>query len=62
VVAVSLDQFFFRYLQVEKNMKMNLKAFGHMLLFLMISPFCFIINMLLFFSKKGEVLLVISQK
>jgi len=56
------DQFFFRYLQVEKNMKMNLKAFGHMLLFLMISPFCFLVNMLLFFSKKGEVLLVIAQK
>ena len=56
------DHFFFRYLQVEKNMKMNLKAFGHMLLFLAISPLCFIVNILLFFSKKGEVLLVIAGK
>jgi SAM-dependent methyltransferase len=56
------DQFFFRYLQVEKDMKMNLQAFGHMLLFLAISPWCFIVNILLFFSKKGEVLLVIAEK
>jgi len=56
------DQFFFRYLQIEKEIKINARVFGHLLLFLLVSPLCFIINILLFFSRKGEVLLVIAEK
>ncbi len=36
--------------------------FLHMLLFIILLPFCFLINLLLFFSKKGEVLLIVAEK
>lgn len=34
----------------------------HILLFFILLPFCFLINMLLYFSKKGEVLYVVAEK
>jgi SAM-dependent methyltransferase len=53
------DQIFFRYLQTGK---INLSIIVHILLFLIVTPFCFLIDLLLYFSKKGEVLLVIADK
>lgn len=40
----------------------DIRIIYHILLFCIITPICFIINLLLFFSKKGEVLLIIAEK
>lgn len=34
----------------------------HLFLFILLFPFCFLINLFLYFSKKGEVLLIIAEK
>ena len=34
----------------------------HLMLFALLAPVCFIINLMLYFSKKGEVLLVVAQR
>jgi len=34
----------------------------HAFLVLLVSPICFVVNFLLQFSKKGEVLLVVAEK
>lgn len=53
------DQLFFYYLQG------NLKAFNkplHIMMFILLAPICFLINITLYYSKKGEVLLFIAEK
>lgn len=53
------DQLFFRSLQAGAYSPW---LFLHGLLFIIIAPLCFIINVLLYFSKRGEVLLMIAKK
>jgi len=53
------DQLFYRRLQTGK---IGWKLFPHILLFSVLMPICFIINVLLYFSQRGEVLLVIAEK
>jgi len=53
------DHLFFSWLQVEK---FKPEIIYHLLLFLLFTPLCFLINLMLFFSKKGEILLVVAEK
>ncbi len=53
------DQLFFRYLQAGFH---GPQVLAHALLFVVISPICFIINVLLYFSKRGEILLISAEK
>jgi hypothetical protein len=34
----------------------------HLLLFVLLTPVCLLTNILLYFSKRGEVLLIIAEK
>lgn len=54
------DQLFFKFLQGEK-MKTGTLIF-HLLLFIILSPLCLFINLGLYFSRRGEVLLVVAEK
>lgn len=49
----------FNYLQKPTGKKW---PFLHILLFIPLSIICFFINVMLFFSKKGEVLLIVAEK
>jgi len=53
------DCLFFQYLQTSE---FNKQLVLHIFLFILITPICFLINTLLFFSKKGEVLLIVAEK
>lgn len=53
------DQLFFQYLQ---NSNFSLRLIPHIFLFILISPISFLINAALYFSGRGEVLLVVAEK
>lgn len=53
------DQVFFEWLQTG-NMRWGVLL--HVFLFFLLLPWCFVINIMLFFSKKGEVLLMVVEK
>lgn len=53
------DQFFFRSLLTGHRSAL---VVAHGLLFALIAPFCLIINLLLYYSRKGEVLLILAEK
>lgn len=53
------NHIFFNYLQTAD---FNLKLTYHFFLFLLLCPICFLINLLFWFSKKGEVLLIVAEK
>ena len=53
------DQFFFQQIQ---NVKQKPLIFFHAFLIFLLAPICFLINGLLYFSKKGEVLLIVAEK
>lgn len=54
------NQLIFEWLQ--SNIRFRPILFIHILLFILLMPICFIINILLYFSKKGEILLIIAEK
>lgn len=54
------DQLIFNWLQGLVKFKPVLLA--HILLFILLVPICFIINLFLFFSHRGEVLLIVAEK
>lgn len=56
----SSDQLIFNWLQ--GNIKFQPVLIVHIFLFAILCPICFIINLLLFFSKRGEVLLIVAEK
>jgi SAM-dependent methyltransferase len=53
------DHIVFRSLQLKR---FNWKLLPHFLLFAILTPFCFIINLATYFSKNGEILLVVAQE
>lgn len=53
------DSYFFEWLQ---NRNFNLKIIWHAFLFAILFLPCFLINLFLYFGKRGEVLTVIAQK
>lgn len=53
------DQVFFKWLQTRNH---NLSIIPHVLLFILLTPPCFIINILSYYSKWGEVLLIVGEK
>lgn len=53
------DQLFFSWLQDKKE---DFFVLPHLLLFLLLGPICFVINLLLYFSNSGEVLFYIAKK
>ena len=53
------DQFFFKWLQEPRA---DWRLLPHILLFLILTPLCSILNLLLYFSLLGEVVLVIAEK
>lgn len=58
-LATGTDHLIFGWLQ---NGKFTPRLVFHIALFVMLTPICFIINLLLFFSKRGEVLLITASK
>ncbi len=57
--ATKSDHVFFRFLQ---NGGLTWRVFFRMALFLIIAPFCLIANLLLYFSKRGEVILIVARR
>lgn len=53
------NHLFFKYLQ---RPGFNRRLIPHLFLFVLLAPICFIINILLYFSKRGEVLLIVAEK
>jgi len=53
------DHFFFRFMQ---EAKFTPALILHIFLFLLVTPPCFLVNLLLYFSGRGEVLLVVAEK
>ena len=53
------DHIFFRYLQTTVFER---RIIWHIFLFILLAPACFLVNLLLYFSKRGEVLLVVAEK
>ena len=53
------EHVFFRLLQAGG---FNRRLISHGFLFILLAPFCLLINLFLYFSKRGEVLLVIAEK
>jgi SAM-dependent methyltransferase len=53
------DQILFKWLQAKNG---NSQAIFHLLLFIILMPLCLLINLLLYPSKSGEVLLVVGEK
>ncbi len=58
-IITNSDSYFFEWLQ---NKNFNLKILWHTFLFMVLFIPCLVINLFLYFSKKGEVLTVIAQK
>lgn len=54
------DQLIFNWLQGVIKFKPILII--HIVLFILLAPACFIINLLLFFTRQGEVLLIVAEK
>jgi 2-polyprenyl-3-methyl-5-hydroxy-6-metoxy-1,4-benzoquinol methylase len=53
------DSLFFKSLQ---DGKIGWRIVPHAILFILLGPICLLINILFYFSKKGEVLLVVAEK
>lgn len=53
------DHLFFQYIQTGDRAKLRI---SHIFLLAILVPICLLINVLLFFSKRGEVLLVAAEK
>ena len=53
------DDYFFQWLQEGK---LNFKIIFHSLLFLILFPVCFLINLALYFSKNGEIINIVAEK
>lgn len=53
------DQVFFQWLQGKKKSRWIAL---HAVAFVFLAPICFLINMLLYFTRRGEVLLIVAQK
>ncbi|MFH0940666.1 MAG: class I SAM-dependent methyltransferase [Candidatus Omnitrophota bacterium] len=53
------DHLLFEWLQTGRSRPSLLL---HIVLFMLLFPVCFLINILFFFSKRGEVLLIVSEK
>jgi ubiquinone/menaquinone biosynthesis C-methylase UbiE len=53
------DQLFFQYMQTGDRTKLRI---SHIFLLVILVPICLLINLLLFFSKRGEVFLVVGEK
>jgi len=53
------DDYFFEWLQKGN---FSPKIILHMLLFAILFPICFLVNLMLFFSKNGEVINIIAEK
>ncbi len=53
------EHLFFRYLQTMKSYP---QFTLHIFLFILLTPICFFTNILLYFSKKGEVLFIVAEK
>ena len=53
------EHLFFRYLQTIKSYPWFVL---HIFLFILLTPVCFLVNLFLFFSKKGEVLFIVAEK
>ena len=53
------DQIFFEWLQ---SPSLKFRIIPHLVLFLILAPFCLIINLSLYFSRYGEVLLIVAEK
>lgn len=53
------NHLFFQYLQTSG---LNRRLILHVLLFIVLTPICFLINIFLYFSKRGEVLLIVAEK
>ncbi|OIO35813.1 MAG: hypothetical protein AUJ74_04935 [Candidatus Omnitrophica bacterium CG1_02_44_16] len=53
------DHFFFEWLQTGR---FRPSLFWHIVLFILIFPVCLLVNIMFFFSKMGEVLLVVAEK
>ncbi|MEI6634152.1 MAG: class I SAM-dependent methyltransferase [Chlamydiota bacterium] len=58
-VVTESDQLFFNYTQTGDRAKVRI---SHIALLALLVPICLVINILLFFSKRGEVLLVVAEK
>jgi SAM-dependent methyltransferase len=54
------DQLFFSWLQGQ--VRFSLGVVWSILLFVILTPVCFLVNLFLFFSHRGEVLLVVAEK
>ena len=50
---------FFTWLQ---DGQFKVEIIFHLILFIILSPLCLLINLLLFFSRKGEILLIVAEK
>lgn len=53
------EHIFFKLLQMRG---FDWRLIYHGLLFALLAPVCFLINLVLYFSKRGEVLLVVAEK
>jgi len=53
------NHLFFQYVQTSAFSK---RIIGHVFLFILLAPIYFLVNGLLYFSKRGEVLLIIAEK
>jgi 2-polyprenyl-3-methyl-5-hydroxy-6-metoxy-1,4-benzoquinol methylase len=53
------DQLLFKWLQTKDG---NFPIVFHVFLFILLTPICLIINLLLYYSKRGEVILLIAKK
>lgn len=53
------NHLFFNYVQTSNY---SWKIIPHIFLFIILAPICFLINIILYFSRRGEVLLIIAEK
>ena len=53
------EHIFFGLLQANS---FSWRLIPHSLLFILLAPFCFLVNLFLYFSKRGEVLLIVAEK
>ena len=53
------NHLFFQYLQTSS---FHRRLIPHIFLFTLLAPICFLINLFFYFSKRGEVLLIVAEK
>ncbi|MFH0877222.1 MAG: class I SAM-dependent methyltransferase [Candidatus Omnitrophota bacterium] len=53
------ESYFFRELQAGTR---SVRVLAHAFLIILLAPLCFLINLLLYFSKRGEVLFILAEK